>query len=589
MADYHPPLEDIKFILNEVLGLDNVLKLDKFSGFSGDLVDAILTEAARFAAEKLAPLNATGDKQGCSKAHDGIIETPEGFKQAYAEFVANGWNSVPFPQEEGGQGLPWLVSVAISEMWSGANMAFALCPLLTQGSVDLLLHHGSAEQKEKYLKKLISGEWTGTMCLTEAKAGSDVGAVKTTATKSGDHYLIKGQKIFITYGEHDLTGNIIHMVLAKTPGAPAGVKGISLFIVPKILEDGKRNDVWAISIEHKLGIHASPTAVLNFGDNEGAIGYLIGEENRGLNYMFTMMNNARLAVGIEGIAIAENSYQKALLYANERDQSGKPIINHPDVKRMLLTIKANTEAMRVLAYYTAKCIDLSNRDTTNPTSDLQETPPHIAMGDRYDEKWGEGYKNIVDILIPVVKAHSTDLGFEMSSLALQVFGGMGYIEEAGVAQNLRDSRIAMIYEGTNGIQALDLVMRKILMNEGALFASLQTDVKELYNGSIYEDLIHKSFARLEATTKFMRQLAISDREKAGFIAVYYLKMFGIIMGAVMMAAEEKAASKGLKENVDKSIFYNDKLETVKFYMDYILPEAEYFDTLVGRRSVVALV
>jgi alkylation response protein AidB-like acyl-CoA dehydrogenase len=549
MTNYSAPLDEIKFLLNEVIGLDDVLKIQKFEEFTPDLISAVLDEAGKFAGEKLAPLNVIGDKIG-SKAKDGQVTTPPGFKEAYAEFVANGWNSVPFSQEHGGQGLPWLVAIAVSEMWSGANMAFGLCPLLTQGSVELLSHHGSDEQKAKYLGKLISGEWTGTMCLTESKAGSDLGSITTQAVKSVDNYLIKGQKIFITYGEHDFTDNIIHMVLARTPDAPKGSRGISLFIVPKILDDGSRNDVKAISIEHKLGIHASPTTVLNFGENKDAVGYLVGEENNGLKYMFTMMNNARLSVGIEGIALAENSYQKAAAYAAEREQGGQAIIKYPDVKRMLMTIKANTEAMRALAYYAAKSMDL-------------------------------GARNIVDILIPVIKAHSTDIGFDMSSLAVQVFGGMGFVEETGITQNLRDSRITMIYEGTNGIQALDLVMRKLTLNDGNLFNDLSADVKHFYEGSGYAAQVAAAFEKLTEATKHIQGLVANDKEKAGFLAVYYLKMFGIVMGAVMLAVSEKAAKRGLKENTEKSAFYNEKLETVQFYMDYILPEANYLVAVIN--------
>jgi alkylation response protein AidB-like acyl-CoA dehydrogenase len=562
MTNYNAPLDEIKFVLNEVIGLDKVLQLEKFKDFTPDLIEAILGEAAKFADEKLAPLNSVGDKNGC-KAHDGIIETPPGFKEAYSEFIANGWNGVPFSQNYGGQGLPWVISTAISEMWSGANMAFGLCPLLTQGAVESLSRHGSDAQKEKYLQKLVSGQWTGTMCLTESKAGSDLGAINTSATKNGEHYLIKGQKIFITYGEHDFTENIIHMVLARTPDAPKGSKGISLFIVPKFLEDGTRNDVNAISIEHKLGIHASPTAVLNFGENNGAVGYLVGEENSGLKYMFTMMNNARLGVGVEGIAVAENSHQKARAFANEREQGGHAIINYPDVKRMLITIKANTDAMRALAYYAAMSIDME-----------------LEIGNQ--ESCGSiNYKNIVDILIPVIKAHSTDNGFEASSLAVQVFGGMGFIEETGIAQNLRDSRITMIYEGTNGIQALDLVMRKIILNDGALFADLCTAAKGFYKDSGHFAAVDKAFSNLELATKHMQGLVANDNKKAGFVAHYYLKMFGLVMGAVMLAASEKAANLGLKNNADKAAFYNEKLELAQFYMDYILPEAEMLGELIA--------
>lgn len=537
MIDYTAPLDEINFLLNDVLNLDEVLKEDKFKDFSGDLMSAVLNEAGKFAAEKLSPLNASGDKQG-SHAKDGQVTTPDGFKEAYAEFVQNGWNSVSSSVEHGGQGLPWMVSTAISEMWSSANMAFALCPLLTQGSVELLTHHGSDEQKEKYLQKLVSGEWAGTMCLTEPSAGSDVGAVSTKAVKNGDHYLISGQKIFITYGEHDFTENIIHMVLARTSDAPKGTNGISLFIVPKFLDDGSRNDLKAISIEHKLGIHASPTAVLGFGDNDGAIGYLVGEENSGLKYMFTMMNNARLAVGVEGVAISENSYQKAIAFAQEREQFGQTIDNFSDVKRMLLTIKANTEAMRALSYYVAKSMDVGN-------------------------------KKVVDLLIPVLKAHATDLGVDMSSMAVQIFGGVGYVEETGIVQNLRDARIAPIYEGTNGIQAIDLVMRKISM-EGA-FEELLAGIKPLYESNTK---VAEAVAALQSATEYMHDLVQNDAEKAGFVAVYYLKMFGVVMGAVMMAACAKALN-------GESEFTSNKKQTIEFYMDYILPEVGYFERVIS--------
>jgi len=525
MTDYTPPLLEMKFMLNEVFALGEL------SEFPRELTDAVLDEAGKFAAEKLAPINHSGDQQG-SHAHDGHITTADGFKEAYADFVAGGWNSITASAEHGGQGLPVLLSVAVSEMWSSANMAFALCPLLTQGAVELLMQHGSESQRAKYLQKLVSGEWTGTMCLTESGAGSDVGAVATKALKDGDNYLIKGQKIFITYGDHDFTENIIHMVLARLSDAPAGSRGISLFIVPKFLDDGSQNDVRAISIEHKLGIHASPTAVLAFGDNDGAVGYLVGEENQGLKYMFTMMNNARLAVGVEGVAMAENSGQKAQAYARERMQGGKVIAEYPDVQRMLLTISANTKAMRAFSYYIARCIDLSNAGDA------------AARGK---------YKTIVDLLIPVLKSHATDLGFEMSSVAMQVFGGVGYIEETGIAQNLRDARIAMIYEGTNGIQAMDLVMRKIMV-DGA-FEALIEDLKPLYQGSVHEAPTLAVLEELAQATAEMRNLVKNDAEKAAFTAAFYLKDFGITMGAVMLAACEAKAADAQKDIVDNAAFY----------------------------------
>lgn len=551
MQDYNAPLDDMDFLFKDVLNLEEVINLPKYNGLSTSLVTAVLDEAAKFASNKLSPLNVIGDRQGVHHKN-GITKTPEGFKEAYTQFVENGWNSVASSAENGGQGLPHMVSVAISEMWSSSNFAFALCPLLTQGAVELLENHGSDEQKATYLSNLISGKWTGTMCLTESQAGSDVGAIRTKATKNGDNYLIKGQKIFITFGDHDYTDNIIHMVLARCEDAPEGVKGISLFIVPKVLADGKKNDVKVVSIEHKLGIHASPTAVLSFGDEKGAVGYLVGEENQGIKYMFTMMNNARLAVGIEGIAIAENSLQQAEDYALQRSQGGVTIDNYPDVQRMLMTMRSQTEAMRALSYFVGKSIDLSKHHT--------------------DENIRAKYKNITDILIPVLKANATDMGFFVSSEAMQVFGGIGYVEETGITQNLRDARIAMIYEGTNGIQAMDLVGRKIMMNDGKLFESLAKELPQMISGSIYEELLKDAFNKLVNATSELRAM---DTKKAAFKAYYYTKMFGIVMGGVMMCMSAKA----IKEN---SPFLKRKSKTIKFYMDYILPEVDYLHGLVLR-------
>ena len=443
---YAAPLKDMRFVLEHVAGLDQIARLPGGDAADPELVEQILAQAGAFAAEQLAPLNVVGDRQG-SRLENGVVRTPEGWREAYRQHVDGGWNSVPFEPDFGGQGVPWLVATAVNEMWQSANMAFALCPLLNMGAVELLSAHGSPEQKSVYLAKMVSGDWTGTMNLTEPQAGSDVGALRTRAVAENGHYRIKGQKIFITYGEHDLTENIVHMVLARTPDAPPGSRGISLFIVPKFLPgpDGRpkdRNDLRCVSLEHKLGIHASPTAVMAYGDNDGAIGFLVGEENRGLEYMFTMMNNARLNVGLQGVAIAERAYQQACAYARTRVQgrefgaSGKaaavPIIRHPDVRRMLLTMRAATEAARALTYYAFAALDLAKRHP-----DAAERARHQAR---------------VDLLTPVAKAWSTDIGVEVASIGIQVHGGMGFIEETGAAQHLRDARIAPIYEGTNGIQ-----------------------------------------------------------------------------------------------------------------------------------------
>jgi 3-(methylthio)propanoyl-CoA dehydrogenase len=455
---YAPPLADMRFALDELAGLPEIALLPGCEQASADLVDAVLEEAAKLARDVLAPLNDVGDRER-ARLENGVVRTPPGFKEAYRKYAEGGWNALPFEPAHGGQGLPVALSTAVLEMWNAANMGFALCPLLNIGAVELLQAHGSDEQKRIYLEKMVSGAWTGTMNLTEPQAGSDVGALRTRAVREGDHYRIAGQKIFITYGDHDFTDNIVHMELARTPDAPPGTRGISLFLVPKFLVDedgspGARNDIRTVSLEHKLGIHASPTCVLAFGDNGGAVGWLVGEENRGIECMFTMMNSARLNVGLQGVAIAERAYQQARDFARQRiqgkpigapkDASGAapPIIHHPDVRRMLLAMKAQTEAMRGLAYVTAGAIDRARHEP--------------------DEAAREAAQRRADLLIPVVKAWSTDLGVEIASTGVQVHGGMGYIEETGAVQHLRDARINPIYEGTNGIQANDLVGRKLM-------------------------------------------------------------------------------------------------------------------------------
>ena len=465
MTSYTPPIDHMRFVLHDMIGIESLATLPGYSDLDRSLVDQIIDEAGKFAAGELAPLNQKGDREG-ARLENGVVRTPEGFKEAYRQFVDGGWNGLQFPEDYGGQGLPWTVATAVSEMWHSANMSFGLCPLLTQAGIELLLKFGTDQQRATYLEKLISGEWTGTMCLTEPHAGTDVGALKTTAKKEGDHYLIQGTKIYITYGDHDFTDNVIHMVLARLPDAPEGTRGISLFIVPKFLvnEDGSlgdRNDLRPVSLEHKLGIHGSPTCVMSFGDDKGAIGYLVGEEQGGMKAMFTMMNNARLAVGLQGLAIGERAYQAALAYAGDRIQGTRqvngttepqPIINYPDVKRMLLSMRSRIEAMRAMVYVTAAALDRAFK--------LEDDEERRVAKDR------------VDLLIPLVKAWCSDTGFDIASEAIQVHGGMGYIEETGVAQHLRDARINMIYEGTNGVQALDLVGRKLFLSEGRAVASL---------------------------------------------------------------------------------------------------------------------
>jgi len=436
---YRAPVADIAFALKHAAGLKAALAEGLYGDLDEATVDSVLEEAGKFATDVIAPLNAVGDKFG-TPFKDGKVTMPPGWKEAYTSWAAAGWNGLASPADFGGQELPHAVNAACIEMWNAASMAFGIGPVLTMAAVDALHAYGSDDLKQKYLAKLISGEWMGTMQLTEPQAGSDVGALRSRAERAADgSYRITGSKIFITYGEHELTDNIIHFVLARLPDAPAGTKGISLFLVPKFMPDGSRNDVRAHSIEHKLGIHASPTCTMVYGDNGGATGWLIGEEHKGMLCMFTMMNRARLAVGVQGVAIAERALQQALAYARERKQMGKAIIDYPDVKRMLLTMRGLTGAARAIAYATGVALDRSIRAK--------------------DETARRKAHELASLLTPVAKAFSTDIGIEVASLGVQVHGGMGFIEETGAAQHYRDARIAAIYEGTNGIQALDLVTR----------------------------------------------------------------------------------------------------------------------------------
>ena len=530
MSQYHPPIDDVQCLLHDVLGFEND-DLDR------ETTEAILGEAAKLASEVLAPLNGPGD-QGGATLKDGEVTTTKGWKEAYAQYRDGGWNAVPFDEEFGGQGLPYAIAFPIQEMWQGANMSFGLCPLLNQGAVEAINHHGSDEQKALYLPKLISGEWTGTMNLTEPQAGSDLGLLRAKAEPDGNEsYKISGQKIFITYGEHDLAENIIHLVLARLPDAPDDVKGISLFIVPKFLEDGTRNAVQCIGLEHKLGIHASPTCTMDF---DGATGYLIGEAHQGLKYMFTMMNNARLSVGLQGVAIADRSYQHALAYAQDRTQ-GKSYVSgervtidqHADVQRMLLTMKSQIEAGRALTYAAALALD-------------------------------EGDNAKVDILTPLVKSWCTDMAVEVASLGVQVHGGMGFIEETGAAQFYRDARILPIYEGTNGIQALDLVFRKTLRDGGE---SVKAYIGELKEQAAPE--CEDYFTALEeATDTLLKAGAEKNFDLVEAMASPYLKGFSLIAGAVLL--DQSAGA--LKDRDDE--FAKQKKRTALFFRDNILPLAK---------------
>ena len=561
---YTPPLRDIRFVLEHVVDLDGLTQLEPFSSIGAETVLGVLDEAGRFMAEVLGPLNRVGDVTPARRHDDGTVTTPPGFKEAYARYVDAGWGAVPFDPGYGGGGFPWLVTIVVQEMMTAANMGFSLCPLLTQGAIDMLLHHASEELQQTYLPHMVTGDWTGTMNLTEPEAGSDVGALRTKAEPQPDGtYRISGQKIFITYGEHDLTDQIVHLVLARTPGAPAGTKGISCFIVPKLLVNddgslGARNSLSCVSIEHKMGIHASPTCVMSFDE---ATGYLIGEQSQGMRYMFTMMNNARLSVGLEGLAIGEAAYQQATAYAAERRQgravvSGEPgqspIVEHADVRRMLLTIKAYVQAMRCLVYLNAESLDLADHH------------PDEAVRTRRQE--------LADLLTPITKAWCTDLGVECASLNVQVHGGMGYIEETGAAQLLRDIRIATIYEGTNGIQAMDLVARKLPLRGGGVVRDLLDEIRAVDAAlaeageplaTIRSNLSDGVHALTDATDWILTTgLANPDDALAG--ATPYLRMAGLVVGGWLLA---RSALVALRTGD------SDKVVTARFYCEQLLPQA----------------
>lgn len=574
MTAYFAPTRDMQFVINELADLNAVAALPAFAeqDVGPDLTEAVLEEAAKLAAEVLAPLNKSGDAQGASIGPDGVIPA-DGFTAAYQQFVEGGWNGLGCSTEYGGQGLPELVNIATQEMWNAANMSFALCPMLNGGAIEAIRHAGSSEQKALFLPKMVSGEWTGTMNLTESQAGSDLSAVRSRAVPEGDHYRIYGQKIFITWGEHNMTENTIHLVLARTPDAPEGVKGISLFIVPKFMVNadgslGARNDVHAVSIEHKLGIHASPTCVMAFGDQEGAIGYLVGEENKGLAYMFVMMNEARFKVGVQGLAIGERAYQAAREYAKDRVQ-GRPvgtksgdrvaIIHHPDVRRMLMTMKAQNEAMRALAYVVAAHLDQARHHP-----DAAQRKIHQAR---------------VDLLIPVVKGWSTELGIEIASLGVQVYGGMGFVEETGACQHLRDSRITTIYEGTTGIQAADLAGRKLSMDKGAAMRALIADITataEDLGQAVGDDMtairdgLRAGVQALAMATDWI--LSCNDPRATMAISVDYMMLTGYVCGGWQMARAARVAQTRLASGQDP-LFHEAKLLTARFYAEHILPKA----------------
>jgi alkylation response protein AidB-like acyl-CoA dehydrogenase len=587
MSNYTAPLRDMQFVLNEIAGLEDICALPGNEECSVELVESILDEAAKFASGVLDPINRGGDTVG-SKCEAGVVTTAPGFKDAYQLFCETGWNAMPFSPEFGGQGLPAAVTMAVNEMWKSANMAFALCPMLTGGAIEAIAHHASDELKQKYLPKMVEGTWTGTMNLTEPNAGSDLAAISSKATRAADGtFRITGTKIFITWGENDCAENIIHLVLARLPDAPPGLKGISLFLVPKFLVNddgslGARNDLICSSIEHKLGIHGSPTAVMSYGDHDNCVGYLIGEENKGVGYMFTMMNHARVNVGLEGVGIAERAYQHALWYARERvqgkivgDKSNdkKTILHHPDVRRLLMEVKSRTEAMRTLAYYAAAQIDRAH------------------AGDAVAQAR-------IDLLTPVVKGWSTEQGVELSSTALQVFGGVGFVEETGAAQYYRDSRITTIYEGTTAIQANDLVGRKLAREKvpgaamKALLAEIDGTVAALAGNPQTADMSTHLKIGVQALTNAAEW--ILDTYEAAPAAVHagsvpFLKLTGIVVGGWLMGKSALIAAQRIAEGSTDG-FYAAKLATANYFAAHQLPfaAAHAAEVMGGAASALSL-
>ena len=575
MPSYTAPTRDTRFIINEMLDLESYAELPGFEAASADVTDAVINEGGKFCAEVLAPINQSGDQEGCTRHEDGSVTAPKGFKEAFDQFREAGWGTLSQPEEFGGQGMPHVLGFAFEEFVSSANQAFGMYPGLTNGAVSALLAKGSQEQKEKYLPKMISNEWTGTMNLTEPHCGTDLGMIRTKAEPQADgSYAITGTKIFISAGEHDMADNIIHLVLAKTPGAPDSTKGISLFVVPKFLveEDGsigERNGVVCGSIEHKMGIHGNATCVLNY---DGAKGWLVGEENKGLAAMFIMMNAARLGVGIQGLSQAEVAYQNAVAYALDRrqgraltgpaepEQQADPIFVHPDVRRMLMDAKAFTEGMRALCLWGALQVDLSHKAAT--------------------EEEREQADMLIGLLTPVIKGYGTDKGYEVATNMQQVFGGHGYIEEWGMSQFVRDARIAQIYEGTNGVQAMDLCGRKLAQKGGAavqaFFKVVGNDIAEAKGDEMLAPLaeaLEKALGQQQAATMWFMQNAMQNPNHLGAGAHHYMHIMGIVTLGWMWLRMAKVAQAALAAVTDDKAFYEAKLTTARYYMDRYLPDA----------------
>lgn len=591
MSTYSPPLKDMQFALKELARIDEIAALPGNEEASVDVVNAILEEAGKFATGVLDPLNRVGDKEG-AKFANGQVTTPAGFKDAYFQFTEAGWNALKCDPDYGGQGLPYILATAVEEMWHGSNVAFALCPLLTTGAIEAIELCGTPEQKQKFLPNMVSGKWTGTMNLTEPQAGTDLAALRTRAVPQADgSYRIFGQKIFITYGDQDYTENIIHLVLARTPTAPEGVKGISLFLVPKFLinEDGslgERNDAQCVSIEHKLGIHASPTCVMSYGDKGGAVGYLIGKENNGLEYMFIMMNLARFSVGLEGVGISERAYQRAVAYARDRvqgkalgDKEKGAIIRHPDVRRMLMDMRAHTEAARGLAYVVSAAFDHAH---SHPDPEVRKQSHAFA-----------------DYMIPIVKGWITECAQHVTYVGIQVHGGMGFIEETGAAQHYRDARIMTIYEGTTGIQANDLIGRKTLRDGGRTAAAVGMEIAKIDNdlsemeGEAFASIRKAMGAALNAVKsagEYVGMNAQADTRGVFAGAAPYLELWGITCGGWIMARSAVAAAKRLQAGDPDRAFLEAKIITARYFAEHILVKAPSLSREVvgGGASVLAL-
>ncbi|MCF6225607.1 MAG: acyl-CoA dehydrogenase [Xanthomonadales bacterium] len=587
MSNYQYPYKDAVFILNHLLDFEKLCKQAELDDINMELADAILEEAARLGTEVFAPLNSVGDQQGAKLGENGVEETP-GFADAYRQYAQSGWASLAGAEQYGGQNMPKMLETAVTEIWDTANLALALCPMLTTGAVDAITAHASDELKDRYLPPMISGEWAGSMCLTEPGAGSDLAAVITKAVPEGDHYLISGQKIFITWGDHQMTENIIHLVLARLPDAPAGVRGISLFLVPKFLLDdngkpGQRNDAYCVGIEHKLGIHGSPTCTLNFGDNGGAVGYLVGKEHNGLMAMFTMMNEARQGVGMQALGVCERSYQQARTFAKERiqgtrkDGSRYPIIEFPDVRRMLMLMKSASEAMRALLYTAA-----SEADRSHWAKNPEVAKKHTARNELYT---------------PIVKGWCTELAQEITSFGVQIHGGMGYVEETGSAQHLRDARILTIYEGTTGIQGLDLAGRKILLDKGEALQSLLDEIQETADAMAAVDNLSNMAESLTNTVnaareagKWLLENATEDKHAMGSSSVNLMMLLGFVCGGWVMGQSTLKATQLLEAGPRDSAFLAAKQITAQFYFEHFLPRSHSYLTTIkaGSDSMMGL-